>query len=140
MSSVFQFTECLRVAARLCRRAGFPCARPASRAPEGLAAFPAFAAPLGHLWFFAKPGIGGFVDSGARMPIPSVSNRSTAEWTLVDSNRLSGPLSRCAGSPRVDDPPMVVFRGAGPGVRAEWQDGRETLARLHRRAVTAGGR
>ena len=30
-------------------------------------------------------GVGGFVDSWPKTLVPSVSNRSTAEWTLVDS-------------------------------------------------------
>src|SRR6185312_13494108 len=35
--------------------------------------------------FFTKPGIGGFVDSWPETLVPSASNRSTSEWTLVDS-------------------------------------------------------
>jgi len=34
---------------------------------------------------FGGDGVGGFVDSGPEMPIPSASNRSTAEWTRTDS-------------------------------------------------------
>src|SRR5690242_10253989 len=35
--------------------------------------------------FFRGGRVGGFVDSGPKMPMPSASNRSTREWTLVDS-------------------------------------------------------
>ena len=41
--------------------------------------------------FSGGPGVGGFVDSWAKILAPSASNRSTAEWTLVDSVD-----SRCA--------------------------------------------
>jgi hypothetical protein len=39
-------------------------------------------------WAFR--GVGGFVDSGPKTPMPSASNRSTLEWTPVDS-RHPGP-------------------------------------------------
>ena len=35
--------------------------------------------------FFQGAGVGGFVDSWPETLVPSASNRSTAEWTLVDS-------------------------------------------------------
>jgi len=37
---------------------------------------------------FEGRGVGGFVDSGAEMPIPSASDRSTLKWTRVDSGGL----------------------------------------------------
>src|SRR5262249_36679694 len=38
--------------------------------------------------FSGAPGGGGFVDSRAKMPMPSASNRSTGVWTLADSYGL----------------------------------------------------
>ena len=38
---------------------------------------------------FVGGGVAGFVDSGAEMPMPSASDRSTPEWTPVDSSGLS---------------------------------------------------
>src|SRR5690242_136208 len=35
--------------------------------------------------FFQGGGVGGFVDSWPETLVPSASNRSTPEWTLVDS-------------------------------------------------------
>jgi hypothetical protein len=35
--------------------------------------------------FFGAPGVAGFVDSGPETLVPSASNRSTVEWTPVDS-------------------------------------------------------
>src|ERR1700758_1163568 len=35
--------------------------------------------------FSGGPGVGGFVDSWPETLVPSASNRSTPEWTLVDS-------------------------------------------------------
>src|SRR5258707_8590095 len=34
--------------------------------------------------FLAAPGVGGFVDSGPKTPMPSASNRPTPVWTLAD--------------------------------------------------------
>jgi hypothetical protein len=36
-------------------------------------------------WVFRGVEVGGFVDAGPKTPMPSASNRSTPEWTLVDS-------------------------------------------------------
>src|SRR6185312_6901652 len=88
--------------------------------------------------FFTKPGIGGFVDSWPETLVPSASNRSTPEWTLVDSQervdkkqlrasrrgrlRLRFPPScedRRAPLPRPGSTPACVRRsnagGAGGG-------------------------
>jgi hypothetical protein len=35
--------------------------------------------------FFQGGGVGGFVDSWPKALVPSASNRSTPEWTFVDS-------------------------------------------------------
>src|SRR6476620_343443 len=40
--------------------------------------------------------VGGFVDSGPEMPMPSAFDRSTGQWTLVDSGGLFCPLLRAA--------------------------------------------
>jgi hypothetical protein len=39
----------------------------------------------GRVFFRPPGGVAGFVDSGPKTPMPSASNRSTPEWTLVDS-------------------------------------------------------
>lgn len=39
--------------------------------------------------FRGGPGVGGFVDSGPEMPMPSASDRSTAKWIPMDSSVLS---------------------------------------------------
>src|SRR5512142_2645060 len=58
--------------------------------------------------FFSWDRIGGFVDSWPKTLVPSASNRSTPEWTLVDSG---GPLRRLL---RLDpgDPDVVGPFGA----------------------------
>src|SRR5215475_4241055 len=41
--------------------------------------------PLDRVVFSGGRGVGGFVDSWLETLVPSASNRSTPEWTLVDS-------------------------------------------------------
>src|SRR6185312_14764267 len=47
------------------------------------------------VFFRGGPGVGGFVDSWPETLVPSASNRSTPEWTLVDSmDSRQGRLQR----------------------------------------------
>src|SRR4051812_26619665 len=41
--------------------------------------------PLNRCFFRGGWGVAGFVDSGPKTLVPSASNRTTPEWTLVDS-------------------------------------------------------
>jgi hypothetical protein len=68
---------------------------------QGWDACPLRRVPSGGV-FFAGAGIGGFVDSGPEMPMPSAFMRSTWVWTPVDSVRLVfrpllRPLRRASG-------------------------------------------
>src|SRR5579883_2946662 len=56
-----------------------------SRAHDDDRTAPALAPGDGIGVFFSWDRIGGFVDSGPKTLVPSASNRSTPEWTLVDS-------------------------------------------------------
>ena len=48
------------------------------------------------VFFEGGAGVGGFVDSGPKMPISSAPNRFTSEWTVVDFRRTGrgGPTRR----------------------------------------------
>src|SRR6185437_12117129 len=51
--------------------------------------------PLNEV-FFQGWGVGGLVDSWPETLVPSASNRSTPEWTLVDSRRCDSMKSNFA--------------------------------------------
>src|SRR4051812_28311455 len=72
--------------------------------------------------FFRKPGVGGFVDSGPKTPTPSASNRSTPEWTLVDSRRPGR-----TGRSSVDQAVELAGVGAGDHARHLGRDLGELL-------------
>ncbi len=90
--------------------------------------------PLNKVVFQGGGGVAGFVDSWAETLVPSASNRSTPEWTLVDSvdsrhGRIDEQQRRASSGRVVEDDAQGEALAAAQA----------RYAVAHRRAVPTAG-
>src|SRR3954471_1536654 len=87
-------------------------------------------------------GVAGFVDSGPKTLMPSASNRSTPEWTRVDSSGLPPPAIRPGETSRYSGAMRVfLITGASSGIgaaAARTLAAPDTAIALHARKNRAG--
>src|SRR3982751_1223345 len=83
--------------------------------------------------FFQGGGVAGFVDSGLKTLVPSASNRSTPEWTRVDSRQRGFDQERLRASrllAPVDALALDLAQGCVPVGLAEFRMGAHLLGAL----------